>query len=141
MLPEPRTNQTGRQFPYRLVGRRTRGMLNSTVNDGLATRGLRHNPAYLNPADMTELRLTDGEIIEIRSAHGAIRGIVASDPSLRRGVVAMTHAFGGLVPATDAATLRSIGSNTAAVLTDEIDFDRFSGQPRMSNIPVALRLA
>jgi anaerobic selenocysteine-containing dehydrogenase len=127
------------EFPLRLVCRRVKGMVNSTVNDGIGTRGVRHNPAYLHPDDLRALRLEEGDLVELRSRRAAILGIVAADNALRRGVVSMTHAYGGLAVAVDLETQQAGGSNPARLIADDAEFDRYSGQPRMSDVPVAIR--
>jgi len=54
-------------------------------------------------------------------------------------VVSMTHGFGG-VPEDD-LQVRAIGSPTTRLSSVEDDFERSSGQPRMSNIPVMVSAA
>jgi hypothetical protein len=49
----------------------------------------------------------------------------------------MTHAFGGLP--RDADDVRTVGSNTSQLTSVEEDYDRFSGIPRMSAVPVSVR--
>jgi len=48
----------------------------------------------------------------------------------------MSHSFGG-APEQD-ATVREIGGNTGRLTSVERNYDRFSGLPRMSNIPVRI---
>jgi hypothetical protein len=73
-------------------------------------------------------------VVEITSPHGSILGIVEPDPTLRRGLVSMTHSFGD-VPGRE-RELRRIGSNTSQLTSVESDYDRFTGMPRMSDVPV-----
>ena len=93
-----------------------------------------YNPAFMNPAELAELGLESGEIVEIRGAAGTIRGIVEPDPDVRRGVVSMAHAWGG-APSDD-GELRTIGSNTGRLSSNAGRLDPRSGQPLMSAIPV-----
>ena len=51
----------------------------------------------------------------------------------------MTHSFGD-VPGTE-ASFRKVGSNTSQLTSVETDYDRFTGMPRMSNVPVKVRRA
>ena len=55
-----------------------------------------YNPAFMNPADLERLGIQSGGVVEIRSRHGMITGIVEADRGLRAGVVSMTHGFGGI---------------------------------------------
>jgi anaerobic selenocysteine-containing dehydrogenase len=86
---------------------------------------------------MDALSLRDGDVVEIRSARAAIRGIAEADPHLRRGLVSMTHAYGGPPERDDA--FREIGSPTGRLLDVDAHWERYSGQPLMSNVPVAVR--
>jgi anaerobic selenocysteine-containing dehydrogenase len=129
------------EYPMRLVCRRVRGMMNSTVNDGLSTRGVRHNPAHVNPADLAALGLQVGDLVEITSRKGSLLAIVEADPAVRAGIVSMTHCYGTLTPSRTEEELRRFGSSTAWLVDDEIEYDTYSGQPRMSNVPVRMRSA
>ena len=77
-------------------------------------------------------------MVELRSPHAAILGVVEPDSALRRGLVSMSHAFGD-VPERD-GEVRRIGSSTGRLTPVDRDYDRYTGQPRMSNIPVEVRL-
>jgi anaerobic selenocysteine-containing dehydrogenase len=127
-------------YPFRLLPRRNRGMYNSGVNDGLATRGKRHNPAFMNPDDLAALGLESGDLVDVASQHGSILAIVEPDPNLRTGVVSMFHAYGDTKPATDRSSYLARGSNTALLLGGHVTPDPFSGQPRMGNEPVSVTL-
>ncbi len=126
-------------FPLRLVSRRVMNVLNSVGHDLPELRRTRaYNPAYMHPDDLAELGLTRGDVVELRSPHAAILGVVEADPALRRGLVSMSHAFGD-VPERD-GEVRRIGSSTGRLTPVDRDYDRYTGQPRMSNIPVEVRL-
>lgn len=59
------------------------------------------------------------------------------DDTLRRGLVSMTHAFGGL---PDRETdVRQTGANTGRLLSVDRDLQPYTSQPRMSNVPVAVK--
>ena len=96
--------------PFLLVPRRENRVINSTGRNipGLM-RGRTYNPAFMNPADLAELDLAPGDAVTIRSAYDAVVGIVEADDDLRRGVVSMSHGFGGnpvkrKIPASTART-------------------------------------
>ena len=91
----------------------------------------------MNPADMAALGLGAGDIVEIESVRAAIRGVVEPAPDVRPGCVAMTHAWGA-APGEDDDP-RIAGANTGRLTAVDRDFDRWSGIPRMSAIPVRLR--
>ncbi|ODU07045.1 MAG: hypothetical protein ABS81_02880 [Pseudonocardia sp. SCN 72-86] len=123
-------------FPFRLLCRRDDHTYNSSCHAGVRTRhGLRHNPAYLNPEDLHELSLAEGDVVRIRSSLDVIPAVVAADPGLRRGVVSMAFGYG---PATDVDGVFSRGSSPSRLVPDGVVFDRYTGQPRISNLPVAV---
>ena len=82
------------------------------------------------------LGIAPGERLEIASEHARILGIAEAAPELRRGIVSMAHCFGD-APRHD-STLRSIGSNTGRLVSNEHEFDPYTGIPRMSAIPVSV---
>jgi anaerobic selenocysteine-containing dehydrogenase len=123
------------EFRFRLISRRLPNVLNSTGRDTQRlTRKGSHNPAFMHPDDLAELGLSSGEIVEIRSDHAAILGIVEAAPDVRRGVISMAHCFGD-APEYD-ARVREIGGNTGRLVSVDRDYDPHSGLPRMSAIPV-----
>jgi anaerobic selenocysteine-containing dehydrogenase len=130
---EPLERDAG--FRFRLISRRLPNVLNSTGRDTpRLTRKGSHNPAFMNPQDLESLGIASGEVVEIRSDHAMILGIVEAAPDVRRGVISMAHSFGD-APEYD-ARVREIGSNTGRLVSVDRDFDPHSGMPRMSAIPV-----
>jgi anaerobic selenocysteine-containing dehydrogenase len=99
-------------------------------------RGRTYNPAFMHPADLAELGMEPGDTVEIRSAHDAVVGIVECDHDLRRGVVSMSHGFGG--NPGDAEDPRVDGANTNRLLRADVDFDPITGMPRMGAVPVSV---
>jgi anaerobic selenocysteine-containing dehydrogenase len=99
-------------------------------------RGRSYNPAFMHPDDLAHLGVEAGDIVEIRSAHDTITGVAQADADLRRGVVSMTHNFGGN-PGEDEDP-RVDGANTNRLLRNDVEYDRYTGQPRMGALPVAV---
>jgi len=123
--------------PFRLVSRRMPNVYNSSGRDiDALTRGRPYNPAYLHPDDLAALGLAPGDTVRIASDHASILGIAEAAPELRRGVLSMSHAFGD-APERD-GEFREIGSTTGRLVDGEREFDRFTGIPRMSAIPVSV---
>jgi anaerobic selenocysteine-containing dehydrogenase len=131
-----RDTDDGARYPFRLLCRRAGHMFNSAGNDPSTNHGKPYNPAFLHPEDLRELDLGVGDVVSITSSRASIIGIVESDPSLRRGLVSMTHGYGDGPERDDA--YRSIGSSTNRLLFDDLQFDPYTGQPQMSNIEVRL---
>ncbi|MCU1484665.1 MAG: anaerobic dehydrogenase [Actinomycetia bacterium] len=124
-------------LPFRLLVRRMMHVVNSSYNTGTA-HGYR-NPAFLHPDDLVAIGAEPGDIVTIRSAHDSVPAVAAADASLRRGTVSIAFGF-GRGPEHD-HLVREIGSNVGRLLRNDDDFERYSGQPRQSNVPVAVCLA
>lgn len=134
----PEIGGTG-AYPYRLLCRRMIHTFNSNGQDldGLRTRWA-YNPAFMHPDDLAREGLAKGDLVEIVSRSGAILGLVEPDDTLRTGIVSMVHSFGGL-PGEQDKQVRDWGTNTGRLLRVDEDVDRYTGQPRMNNVPVAVR--
>jgi anaerobic selenocysteine-containing dehydrogenase len=81
---------------FRLAVRRVRDAQNSMFH-GLPGNAARmpDNPLWIHPDDMASAGIAEGERIRIASADGAIEACAASDVTMRPGVVAMNHGWGG----------------------------------------------
>ncbi len=130
---------TAEGFPFRLVSRRLKHVLNSLGSElpGLARVGTT-NPAYLHPTDMASLGLADGDLVEITSPTGSIVGVAASDESVKVGVVSMAHSWGRF---TTDELVREHGSPTNRLCSVDSGYDPINGMAVQSAIPVALRRA
>ncbi|MFK7730327.1 MAG: molybdopterin-dependent oxidoreductase [Pseudomonadales bacterium] len=125
------------EWPFRMVSRRLYDMHNSSMfrNAPLRER-YPYNPAYMNPEDMLENSLKDGDTIRIESNRSHITGIVETASELRRGVISMSHAW-GTAPGDDTDPFVE-GSNIGRLTNNTENFDPYTGIPRMSNIPVKI---
>ncbi len=127
-------------FPFRYIPRRHNNFMNSAGRSiKKLSGGRRWNPAWMHPEDLAALGVQNGDSVRISSLHGSIPAIVEADNSLRRGLVALSHAFGGLVDEDDRYLEQ--GSNVGKLLSTEVDYDPITGMPRMGNIPVAIHPA
>jgi anaerobic selenocysteine-containing dehydrogenase len=128
-------------YPYRLICRR---MIHTFNSNGQELDGLRskwpYNPAFMHPDDLEREGLAQGDLVEIESKSGSMLGIVEPDETLRTGLVSMVHSFGGL-PGNQDKHVRDRGTNPGRLLRVDQDVDRYTGQPRMSNVPVRVRAA
>jgi anaerobic selenocysteine-containing dehydrogenase len=130
----------GADLPYRLISRRMRHVFNSSGNMQPANRGKPFNPAFMHPADLEAAGLVEGDAVRIVSARSSIVALVESDKTLRRGLISMSHSYGGSPDEDD--RFAELGAPTGRLIDQDAAYDRYSGQPRMSNIPVRIeRLA
>lgn len=132
------TRAIEQDYPFRLVPRRLNNMLNSFGRRTPQLARKTYNPAYLHPDDMSALQVVNGDEVRIASPHGEIRGIVEADPTVRRGVVSMSHGF-GRNPGDDDP--RASGANTGRLVSVEIEYDPITGIPRMGAVPVRIEAA
>jgi anaerobic selenocysteine-containing dehydrogenase len=91
----------------------------------------------MNPLDLAALGLSDGDTIRIASRYGEIPAIVEAEDGIRRGVISMSHCFGGTDPDSP-SDVREAGANTGLLASVEHEYDPYSGIPRMSAIPVRI---
>ncbi|WP_157576307.1 molybdopterin dinucleotide binding domain-containing protein [Mycobacterium sp. GA-2829] len=118
------------QFTHLMICRRTGQVYNSMCHE--LPKTATGNPAYLHPKDLEGLDAQPGQVMRLVSAHGAIDVELASDPSLRRGVVSISHGFGSA-----AGGERNSGFGSVAdLLSTEATLDRVVRMPRMSAVPV-----
>lgn len=85
---------------------------------------------------MPSFGLADGNSITTQSDSDAIAAIAHGDANLRPGLVSISFGFGDL-PGSE-ASLMTMGSNPNRLIPDDRVFDRYSGQPLMTNIPVSI---
>jgi anaerobic selenocysteine-containing dehydrogenase len=126
----------GGKFTHHLVVRRARETVNTLGRDfGAIRKRMPTNPLFLHPDDMAVLGLVAGDRVRITSDNEALSAIAAADPKLRRGVVSMTHGWGGLPGDGDVG---ETGVSTSRFVTTEAYMDPINAMPRLSAIPVGL---
>jgi anaerobic selenocysteine-containing dehydrogenase len=125
-------------FSHLLICRRLRHASNSVGREFPESRAKgTTNPAYLNPADLEQLGLSPGDVVEIESDHDRILGVAEPSDELQSGVVSMAHCWGA-GPERD-AEVRTLGSNTSRLVATDRDYDPITGMARQSAIPVNVR--
>jgi anaerobic selenocysteine-containing dehydrogenase len=118
-----------------LISRRMPNHYNSYGTDFETLRSrYGSNPAFMHPADLAALAVTKGDPLVIRSSHGEVEGIAWPDPGLRRGLVSMSHCWGDNPDVDDPQA--EPGANTGRLSSVEVDYDPYTGIPKMSAIPV-----
>jgi anaerobic selenocysteine-containing dehydrogenase len=123
-------------YPFRLVSRRLKAVLNSlgTELSALRRSAGTTNYAYMHPSDLSELGLADDDLIDITSPHGTITGVVAGSPDVRRGVISMAHSWGGTALTDE--KVRDIGTPTNRLVSTTDAYDPVTGMVVQSAIPV-----
>lgn len=122
-------------YAFRLVSRRLADIHNSCWHRNTTlTRRYTYNPAFMHPADLDELGLKSGDVVEITSPRASILGVAEAASDLRRGVISMAHCWGGVPGSPEDPHID--GGNTGRLTATDRDFDPHTGIPRMSAIPV-----
>jgi anaerobic selenocysteine-containing dehydrogenase len=127
--PDPR-------FPFRLVVRRMKETYNSSGRRISALHPLHTNPLCMHPADIERLAITSGSRVTIRSNDGEIGAQVVADATMREGVVAMTHCWGGLPE--DDHDRPGVGENTGRLVSRVAPIESIGNMPRLTGIPVEI---
>ena len=129
----------GASYSHLLISRRLKHVYNSSGQqlNALKQKGTT-NPAYMHPSDLSAAGLISGQLIEITSAAGALIGVVEAAADIKPGVISMAHAWGDLPD--NGGAVRTQGSSTNRLVDDDRTFDSITGMPRMSAIPVNIRL-
>lgn len=127
--------ESGQKAGLRLLCRREAHTYNTSCHDGVRHRGPQYNPAYLSGDELTRRGLVEGQRVLIRSEVGEISAFVHVDRHLPDGVVSMAFGYGSAAPGGDPAV---VGSSPSRLVSVDTVFDPYTGQPRMTNIPVEL---
>jgi len=93
-----------------------------------------HHPAYMNPEDVQDWHLADGDPIRIESERASITCVAKAAPDVRAGCLSVPHAWGTVPDEPDDPM--SAGGNTGRLSFADRHFDKKTGIPLMSSIPV-----
>ena len=90
-----------------------------------------YNSLSMDPDDMANEGLRDGEAVLVISKHGKVSAKVQAESALRLGVVTLPHGSGalpgsGMVP----------GSSVNSLIDCTVDYEPDNAMPRMSALPV-----
>ena len=119
-------NESHEGYDYLLTCRRHPHVYNTMCHD--LPQAPTENLAFLHPDDLSAEGISTGDNVAIQSAHGEIMATAAGDDKLRRGVLSISHGFGG----------KSGGASVNALLSTADTTDRVAKIPRMSAVPVRL---
>ena len=128
----------GKEYTHLLISRRVKHVFNSSGQQlsNLQKKGTT-NPAYMHPSDLDALGVESGELIEIKGAAGMLIGVAEAASDVKPGVISMAHAWGD-IPG-NWGEVREKGASTNRLIDDDRTYDKITGQPRMTAIPVNLR--
>ena len=122
---------------FYLTSRRILEAMNSAYRDGARTR--RKYPinwAYMNPEDMAELDIAEGDHITLGSEFSAIEAVAKADKNLRRRIVSMTHLFGRIGKRNNPE--QTGGSYTGHLTSLQKYLEPINFMPRFSGVPITV---
>lgn len=134
---EPGSYGQDGSYTHLLSIRRVPHVYNSSCHD--FPKNPPGNPAYLHPEDLTALGLKSGDAATLHSEHSSIEVLVEADSGLRKGIVSMSHCFGG--DPTQPNDVKRYGGSAAKLIAVDTDFDPLMGMPKMTGFPVKLSAA
>jgi anaerobic selenocysteine-containing dehydrogenase len=133
-------NVEDQEYPFRMIGRRMNEVLNSSWHeDPVQRKRVGHHPAFMHPDDLATLGLTEGQTVEIESERAMISCMATSASEVRPGCVAIPHSWG--TSPNEKEDPLGEGGNTGRLSFNDRDFDRRTGIPRMSSIPIRVGAA
>ena len=126
---------------HRLTSRRLKSVFNSSGREIEALRAKEGTAyAHAHPDDLARWGVRDGDVVEITSPRASLRTVVKAAPDVRPGTVSMAHAWGDLPgEAGPAADPRVLGDTTGRLSDAASGYDRITGLPVMSAIPISVR--
>jgi len=120
-------------YPFKLISRRLTEIHNSNWHENASQREKHpHQVAFMNPVDVETLGLSDGDIIEVTSTRATILCVAKEASDIRPGCLSVPHGWAG-------AEAGGKDGNTNNLIFNDSDYDKHTGIPRMSAIPVQIR--
>lgn len=124
-------------WPFLLIVRRQLESMNSAFsNSAMARRRYPTNPAFMHPTDMAENSIAEGDRVRVASPYGAVFAFAQADPSLRRGLVSMSHGWGLADDSTDPEHIK--GAFVGRLISLKHDLQTINYMPRQSGVHVAV---
>jgi len=92
------------------------------------------NPVYMHPDDILALGAEVGDRVALESDFGKILAMLSADVTLRRGVVASSHNFGGDSNGQNNESFASVSE----LLSMENSNDNYARMPIMTAVPITV---
>jgi len=125
-----------------LIGRRHVRSNNSWMhNYHRLVKGKPRHQLLMNPADLQQRGLSDGQWVRVRSRVGEIEVEVAASEDMMAGVVSLPHGWGHARPGVQMAIASEQPGASANDLTDERQLDALSGNAALNGVPVQVDAA
>jgi anaerobic selenocysteine-containing dehydrogenase len=125
--------------PFHLVVRRSKETMNTFGKQLPGLAPSTQNSCHMHPDDAAYLSLEDGTQVSVTSDHGSIVTTTKIDPSLKRGIVSITHGFGSLPTSAQGQPIeQGNGTNVNQLLSLHSELQSISAMPQMTGVPVTI---
>ena len=122
-----------------LIGRRHLRNNNSWMhNSARLVKGKPRHQLLMHPGDLADRDLTDGQLVTVTSAAGAVSVEVASSNDMMRGVVSLPHGFGHNHPGARLSVASQVAGPSANDITDTAFIDPTVGTAAVNGVPVTV---
>ncbi|MER7251576.1 molybdopterin-dependent oxidoreductase [Kribbella sp. NPDC000426] len=122
-----------------LIGRRHLRNNNSWMhNSARLVKGRPRHQLLMNPDDLAERALTDGQFVTVTSAAGSISVEVASSNDIMPGVVSLPHGFGHNRPGARLTIANQVAGQSVNDVTDAGYTDAVAGTAAVNGVPVTV---
>jgi anaerobic selenocysteine-containing dehydrogenase len=122
-----------------LIGRRHLRNNNSWMhNSARLVKGKPRHQLLMNPGDLAERALTDGQFVTVTSAAGSISVEVASSNDIMPGVVSLPHGFGHNRPGARLTIANQVPGQSVNDVTDAGYTDAVAGTAAVNGVPVTV---
>lgn len=125
-----------------LIGRRHLRSNNSWMhNSARLVKGKPRHQLLMNPDDLRERSLTDGQLVEVSSSVSTISVEVAASNDMMPGVVSLPHGFGHNRPGSRLSVANQVAGVSANDVTDAGLTDQLAGTAAVNGVPVQVKAA
>jgi anaerobic selenocysteine-containing dehydrogenase len=122
-----------------LIGRRHLRNNNSWMhNSARLVKGRPRHQLLMNPADLKERSLADGDRVRITSTSGSVEVEVASTDDMMPGVVSLPHGFGHTRPGIRLSVAAGVPGVSINDVTDPDLVDTICGTAALNGVPVTV---
>ncbi|AZC97662.1 molybdopterin oxidoreductase family protein [Pseudomonas chlororaphis] len=125
-----------------MIGRRHVRSNNSWMhNYHRLVKGKPRHQLLMNPDDLAQRGLADGQRVRVSSRVGAIEVEVLASSEMMPGVVSLPHGWGHGRPGVQMSIAMAQPGSSANDLTDERQLDELSGNAALNGVPVKVEAA
>jgi anaerobic selenocysteine-containing dehydrogenase len=122
-----------------LIGRRHLRSNNSWMhNSARLVKGRPRHQLLMNPGDLKERDLTDGQRVRVSSATGTVDVEVAATEDMMPGVVSLPHGFGHARAGVHLSVASKVPGESVNDLTDPALLDDLAGTAALNGVPVTV---